>query len=155
MKKIKTILAVSFFCLSGIVNSAEPLEKSKTAKNYLQNKKIKSDQYTITNNKTKKVLIVKMFEGLKLSQDCFKKDIPNCEAYSASLKKPVAKPADNMKSPYHNNLASIYCELIGGENRIAKSPSNDETDFCEFKDGSLVSSWSAYYKTNPVDQKSQ
>ena len=41
------------------------------------------------------------------------------------------------------------------ENRIAKSPSNDETDFCEFKDGSLVSSWSAYYKTNSVDQKSQ
>ncbi len=111
--------------------------------------KLKSNEYSLSYepNKTK-VFSTKNHEGLVLSQNCFKNKIPNCQAYTKSLKISNNKPLENTKSPYHNNMGAIQCELMGGKGLIAKASTNHESDFCQFADGSMVDSWSAYYKTH-------
>ena len=112
--------------------------------------KLKNNEYSLSyeNNKTA-VFGTRIHEGLLLSQHCFKSKTPKCLAYTKSIQTINTKPEENMKSPYHNNLGAIHCELMGGKGLIAKTSTNDESDFCQFEDGSMVSSWSAYYKTHP------
>ena len=126
-----------------------PAPKSQAQMNKPQ---LQTNQYSLNMDKKIKIFSTKIHEGLLLSQDCFKTKSPKCEAYTHSLKKPASKPEDNMKSPYHNNFAAIHCELIGGKGLIAKTFDGNDDDFCLFNDGSMVSSWSAYYKTNPPNQ---
>lgn len=114
--------------------------------------KLKPHQYALSMNNKYKVIDTKIFEGLLLTQNCFKGQNPSCEAYNKSIKKVAGNPQDHMKSPFHNNIGAIHCELMGGRGMIARTPEGDQSDFCLFKDGSMVSSWSAYYKTNPPTQ---
>lgn len=117
--------------------------------------KLKPNEYSIATDKSVKIFSTSLYQGLLLSENCLKTKTPNCQAYTASLKKPATKPSDNMKSPYHNNFGAIHCQLIGGTGLIVKTYEGHDSDFCEFKDGSLVSSWSAYYKTHPQTQNQQ
>lgn len=131
-----------------------PVKRSQQELNALKNKpKLKNNQYSLNydNNKTT-VFSTKTHEGLLLSDNCFKGKIPQCQAYLKSIQATNTKPEENMKSPYHNNLGAIHCELMGGKGLIAKTSTNDDSDFCQFEDGSMVSSWSAYYKTHPQSQ---
>jgi uncharacterized protein len=128
--------------------SANLTTKTKTTKLPPQKTKLKANEYSLAYDNVTKIFSVKLYEGLLLSENCFKKAKPNCEALTASLIKPAANPSENLKSPFHNNFGANHCGLIGGKGMIAKDYQNNETDFCEFKDGSRVSSWSAYYKVN-------
>ena len=115
----------------------------------VQKPKLKPNEYSLSYDANKTtVFATKLHEGLLLSQNCFKKKTPNCLAYTKSLETTNSKPQENMKSPYHNNIGAIHCELMGGKGLIAKTSTNDESDFCQFEDGSMVDSWSAYYKTH-------
>lgn len=131
-----------------------PVRRSPEELMALKNKpKLKSNEYSLSYeaNKTT-VFATKNHEGLLLSQNCFKGKTPQCQAYTKSIQSTNTKPQDNMKSPYHNNFGAIHCELMGGRGLIAKTSTNDDSDFCKFEDGSMVSSWSAYYKTHPQSQ---
>jgi putative hemolysin len=128
-----------------------PVKRSQQELNVLKNRpKLKNNQYALNyeNNKTI-VFSTKIHEGLLLSENCFKGKTPKCQAYFKSIQTTSSKPEENMKSPNHNNLGAIHCELMGGKGLIAKTSTNDDSDFCQFEDGSMVSSWSAYYKTHP------
>lgn len=120
-------------------------------------KKLKENEYSLDQNNKIKIFATTLFEGLLLSSDCFKSKSkkPTCDAYTKSLKTPPIKAEDATESPYHNNLGAIHCKLIGGTGVIVKSHQNNESDFCQFKDGSLVSSWTAYYKTTQTPQGSE
>lgn len=121
----------------------------------LTSKTLKENQYSLDKDNKITIFSTQLYDGLLLSEHCFKNtniktaaqsQKPTCEAYTKSLQKPAQKAEDNLPTPYNNNLGSIHCKLIGGTGLIAKSHKNNESDFCEFKDGSIVSSWSAYYK---------
>lgn len=114
--------------------------------------KLKPNQYSLSFDNKTTVFSTQIHQGLLLSQNCFKGKTPNCQAYTKSIETTNTKPQDNMKSPYHNNFGAIHCELMGGKGLIAKTSTNDDSDFCQFPDGSMVSSWSAYYKTHPQVQ---
>lgn len=166
---MKLILILTFFCVNSLyfqqAQAAEPqkatnakmTKEAADAKNKTQNKKIakkqgpklKPNEFSLNMGNKTTVFSTQTHEDLLLSQNCFKNGKPKCDAYTNSLKKPTEKPEDHMKSPFHNNFGAIHCGLIGGKGLIAKTPSGDESDFCLFKDGSMVDSWSAYYKTNP------
>jgi putative hemolysin len=131
-----------------------PVKRSQQELMALKNKpKLKNNQFSLAfeNNKTI-VFSTQIYNGLVLSQNCFKGNTPICQAYKKSIQALNTKPEENMKSPYHNNFGAIHCELMGGKGLIAKTSTNDESDFCKFEDGSMVSSWSAYYKTHPRNQ---
>ncbi len=145
----------------------KPAAKAKPAKTSPK-KTLQENQYSL--DKDNKITIFKttLYDNLLLSEDCFpgqslgnqttpkttlKK--PTCMAYTKSLNKTTKKPEDNFETPFHNNLGSIHCKLMGGTGLIAKSHENGESDFCQFNDGSMVSSWSAYYKTNPSNESAK
>ena len=116
---------------------------------------LKPNEYLLNFDTGNKIFSTKMYEGLNLSTDCFESKVPKCDAYTKSVKKLSTQPEDKMKSPYHNNLGAIHCELMGGKGLIAKTSSGNDDDFCVFNDGSMVSSWSAYYKTHPPGEKAK
>ena len=116
---------------------------------------LKPNEYLLNFDTGNKIFSTKMYEGLNLSTDCFESKVPKCDAYTKSIKKLSTQPEDKMKSPYHNNLGAIHCELMGGKGLIAKTSSGNDDDFCVFNDGSMVSSWSAYYKTHPPGEKAK
>lgn len=121
------------------------------AKSTGQKFQLQKDQYSLEMNNKITIYNVKDYEGLSLTSNCFKKGKPFCQAYTASFKK-VDTHGAKTPTPYHNNLGSTHCSLIGGSGVIVKSSTGGESDFCLFKDGSMVSSWSAYYKTYPQKQ---
>ena len=127
-----------------------PLKKSPAPAPSLNEKIVlKPNEYLLKFDTGDKIFSTKMFEGLNLSTDCFEFNLPKCDAYLKSLTKMATISVDKMKSPYHNNLGAIHCELLGGKGLIAKTSKGNDDDFCVFKDGSMVSSWSAYYKNHP------
>ena len=81
---------------------------------------------------------------------CFKNSKPKCEAFEFSQIK--AKKLI-MRNEGLNNLAAIYCEAIHGRNLLAMDSKNNEYNFCRFGDGSMVNSWSLYYKHFPRNIK--
>lgn len=153
---MKLILILTFFGFNIAVHAQTKGAahiNAKTTPTSTPKIKLKPNEYSIATDKNTKIFSATLYQGLLLSQNCFKAKTPKCQAYTASLTKPASKPSDNMKSPYHNNFGAIHCQLIGGTGLIAKTYEGHDSDFCEFKDGSLVSSWSAYYKTNPPNQQ--
>lgn len=120
-----------------------PVKQNKTA---ASSTKLQKNQYSLDKDGKVTVFSTKVFSDLKLSEHCFKNSKslkPNCEAWDASHKK-INQNDIKLKTPEMNNKAAIYCDLIGGQNVIVKTYQHSESDFCLFKDGSLVSSWSAY-----------
>lgn len=84
--------------------------------------------------------------GVQISDSCVKKKEkqPSCQAYRALLKRVSSKKPD---VPLAGHPAAFYCGSAGGLNRIVKDSKNNEFDFCEFKDGSMINSWHLYNKS--------
>lgn len=111
---------------------------------------LKKDQFSLDKDGKVTVFSTKLFNNLLLSEHCFKnpKSLkPNCKAWLGA-QKDVKREELKLKSPHHNNMGALFCEAIGGQSVIAKTSENNESDFCLFDDGSMVSSWSAYEYKN-------
>ncbi|KHD88562.1 MAG: hypothetical protein OM95_08645 [Bdellovibrio sp. ArHS] len=95
-------------------------------------------------SKTKKYEEVKIFtqDGLKISSNCIKKGKPDCEALRVGLGSAKEKP----QGPVLGNPAARYCAAFNAGNRILKDEKNNEYDYCVFSDGSMIDSWSLYYR---------
>lgn len=146
---MKIIFTAILFISNLLLTPSIFAEKVKTANKttVAANKKLEKDTYIFNKDDQSKQFKIKEFGNLKLTEDCFqnaKSLKPNCEAYTAALIK-IEDSQYKQISPYHNHQASLHCELIGGKNVIAKTSENNDMDFCLFKDGSMVSSWSAFY----------
>jgi putative hemolysin len=85
-------------------------------------------------------------DGIELTNSCFAKKTktPQCEAFKA-LNRKVEVKRPNV--PLAGHPAAFYCGSAGGLNRILKDSKNNEYDFCEFKDGSMINSWHLYNKS--------
>lgn len=82
---------------------------------------------------------------VEVTKSCFSKKSKSleCDAYKALSKKVEMKKPD---IPLAGHPAAFYCGSAGGLNRILKDSKNNEYDFCEFKDGSMINSWHLYNK---------
>lgn len=103
------------------------------------------ESYTMSLPNKKLKIETTSISGVEVSATCFikKGKTHPCEAYSA-LKKVVK--AKNSDVPLAGHPAAFYCGSAGGLNRILKDSKNNEYDFCEFKDGSMINSWHLYKK---------
>ncbi len=108
---------------------------------------LKSDEYAVFTDEAYKIFKTKKYEEFELDMSCFKKAKPDCVAYTMAQVKPK-KPV--FKHESINNIAAIHCADISGKNLIALDSKKREYNFCLFKDGSMLNSWSAYFKYNPV-----
>jgi uncharacterized protein len=109
---------------------------------------LKADEYAIFLDDSYKIFKTKKFQKLELALNCFKKDKPVCNAYEHSGIKPKNL---SLKHESMNNMAAVHCEAVGGRNLIALDSKNNQFNFCWFYDGSMVNSWSMYYKHNPSE----
>lgn len=109
--------------------------------------KIKKGEYAILLDDNYQVFTTTTYQKLELSKSCFKTAKPKCMAYSVSLEK--AHPV-KLKNSDANNFAAHNCANVGGKNLIALDHERNEYNFCRFSDGSMVTAWSMYYKTNPA-----
>ena len=109
--------------------------------------KLNSDEYAIFIDQSYKIFKTKTFEKLELSENCFKKTKPDCIAFSVSQSKPGPV---KITTEGATNLAAINCANLGGKNLIGMNSKRDQFNFCRFEDGSMITSWSMYFKYNPT-----
>lgn len=103
------------------------------------------NEFAIFSGTAYKALKTVEIDELILSSDCIiKGSKPTCLAYKAS-----GNPLAGKEVKFNGNPASDLCTNIEGQNLIALNSLQQEFNFCEFKDGSMVNSWSLYYKINP------
>lgn len=89
----------------------------------------------------------KKYEGLELDMSCFTKSIkPVCKAYEFSQIRPKNL---KIKNEAMNNFAALTCESVFGSNLLALDFQRNDYNFCRFDDGSMVNSWSLFYKHFP------
>lgn len=97
--------------------------------------------------KIKKIEITEFIE-MKLTKSCFKSSkTPQCQAYSATKKNIISLNKPN--TPLAGHPAAYMCGSAGGVNRVLKDDKNNEYDYCEFKDGSMIDAWDLYEKIKP------
>lgn len=125
----------------------EEEKKSKPAVSHPSVPKLKSDEYAVFIEDKYRIFKTKKYEELEFDTSCFKGSKPDCDAYKFSQVRPINPPP---KHEAMNNFAAIACENITGRNMIALDKDRNEYNFCLFKDGSMVNSWSMYFKYNPV-----
>ncbi len=102
------------------------------------------DHYAVFEKETYRIFKTFQFERLDLSADCLNQDNkPKCLAYLNSLNHPIES------SKFRGSPASKICTELTGINLIAFNHKKQEVNFCEFKDGSMVNSWTLYYKHYP------
>lgn len=109
--------------------------------------KINPGEYAIFIDGSYEVFKTKKFENLELDLKCFKNGMPSCEAYSFSQMKPTSSDLEKNKI---NNFAAAHCHAIYGINLIALDHKKNEFNFCRFKDGSMVNSWSVFMKKSEL-----
>ena len=109
---------------------------------------LKNDEYAIFVNNTYEVFKTQNFEQLEIDRRCFKNGKPKCEAYLFSQMKPASI---NSPDHYIANLGAAHCHAVYGMNLIALDSKRNQYNFCRFKDGSMVNSWSLYFKRNPAE----
>lgn len=126
-------------------------EKSKTqdAEIVLEPPPLEKNEYAIFIEDKYLKFTTKKFQDLELDMSCFKTKTPKCEAFEFSEIKPKSLI---MKNEALNNLAAIFCEAVHGRNLLALDRGRNEYNFCRFQDGSMVNSWSLYYKHFPKKQ---
>ena len=108
---------------------------------------LKTDEYAVFIDEAYKIFKTKTHEEFELETSCFKKDKPECDAYTFAQVKPKNI---TLKHQGLNNFAAIHCADITGRNLIALDADRKEYNFCFFKDGAMVNSWSVYFKHRPV-----
>lgn len=161
---MNNILKIAVLCFSILISTVSVLAIEKTnGINSIPNKpnsntdgneykpalfpKIKLDEYAIFVDGRYEVFKTKKFEDLELDLKCFKDGIPKCEAYAFSQMKPTNADLEKNKI---NNFVAAHCHAIYGLNLIALNYKKDEFNFCRFKDGSMVSSWSVFMKKSTL-----
>lgn len=108
---------------------------------------LKADEFAIYLEDSYQIFKTKNFEKLELSESCFKNNKPNCIAYHVGSEKLAAA---KLSVPNATNLAAINCQNAGGRSLVALDSKHNEYNFCRFSDGSMVTSWSMYFKHNPI-----
>ncbi len=103
-------------------------------------------EYAFYNGSQYKIFKIIETEGLKLSSDCkVNTGKMKCQAYTASTRSmPDVQFSDARITP-----ASQLCSQLNGKNFIAFGSKKEELNYCQFADGSLVNSWSLFYKFFP------
>lgn len=109
--------------------------------------KISPGEYAIYIDGRYEVFKTKTFENLELDLKCFKSGTPKCEAYSFSQMKPTSSDLEKNKIV---NFAAAHCHAIYGVNLVALDHKKNEFNFCRFKDGSMVNSWSVFIKKSEL-----
>lgn len=107
---------------------------------------LKKGEYAVFITDAYVIFKTQKFENLELDTKCFKSKKPQCEAYAMAK----IKPKDIQSLGGATNLAAINCENMNGRNMIAVDMQHNEFNFCRYKDGSMVNSWSMYKYHNPV-----
>lgn len=82
-------------------------------------------------------------QGINMSETCSKK----CTALNKL--KPSKLKINNPIPSLAGHPASKLCTALEGMNRVVTNDKNQQYDFCEFKDKSMVDSWGLYYKHFP------
>ncbi|MNK92137.1 hypothetical protein D3C87_1122550 [compost metagenome] len=103
--------------------------------------KLEKDQYAIFLNEKYEVFKTEKQDGLEFKQGCLKDK--NCQALKASQGKTTTAAKSQSFHP-----AASFCKARGGKNLVATNNLRDEFNFCQFSDGSMVTSWSLYNKLN-------
>ncbi len=110
---------------------------------------MKADQFALYNQGHYQIFSLLEVDGLKLDESCKSKLKPTCAAYQVGINGKVNHQVNHKNGEFNGSPASQFCSDLGGANLIALNSQKQEFNFCEFKDGSLVNSWSLYYKRNP------
>lgn len=123
----------------GLANAA--MTKSKIPK-------LGKNEFAVYTNNNYEIVRIKEFNKLELGESCFKneKAEPKCEAYKVSRAK---HNLPRSQTEYTSSPGSMYCKAMGGTSKVGISETGAESDFCFFKDGSSVRSWSAYFLHYP------
>lgn len=123
--------------------TANKKNESKTT----DTKQPETAEYKIILDENYETFRTRTYQKLELSENCFKNEKPNCMAYSVSLEK---GPKVTLNQFGSNNKAAMNCKNMGGKNLVALDKDRNEFGFCKFGDGSMVTIWSMYFKTNPA-----
>jgi len=87
-----------------------------------------------------KITLVEL-DGMFVNEKC-KSESVKCFKALMALKKMPQKFSQNEEQK--GNPASEYCQSLKGKSEIYKDKSNNDWDFCEFKNGFLIDSWALY-----------
>lgn len=109
---------------------------------------LKPDEYAVFYNDQYQVFKTKKQDKLEFSTNCFKNNKLDCEAFRLSQLKNVKLA---IKDPEMQNWGALYCDAIFGRNLIALDQKGNQYNFCRFQDGSMVNSWSLYFKAYPIN----
>nr|BFD57967.1 hypothetical protein CKG001_00740 [Bdellovibrio sp. CKG001] len=94
--------------------------------------------------KTYKPLQVIEKDGVTISKSCLKSGKMKCQAWDAVLNKKALTPTPGVGVV--GNPAARYCHDYNANNLIVLDAKKNEYDYCVFSDGSMIDSWSLYYK---------
>lgn len=83
-------------------------------------------------------------DGVTISKGCLKSGKMKCQAWAAVSKK-IARAATPGVGVV-GNPAARYCFDHNANNRILLDSKKREYDYCVFGDGSMIDSWSLFYK---------
>lgn len=143
----RNVILFFFSFIFCTVAYAKKTESAKTQPKHPSVPALKTGEYAVFIEDAYKIFKTKTHEEFELETSCFKKDKPQCDAYTFAQVKPKNI---TLKHEALNNFAAIHCADITGKNLIALDANRNEFNFCLFKDGSMVNSWSVYFKYNPV-----
>lgn len=101
-------------------------------------------KYYDSRAKAYKSLAVIEKDGVTISQACFKSGKLRCQAWDAVLNKKALTRTPGVGVV--GNPAARYCHDHNANNRIVLDRKKNEYDYCLFSDGSMIDSWSLYYK---------
>ncbi|MBC7398035.1 MAG: DUF333 domain-containing protein [Bdellovibrionales bacterium] len=90
---------------------------------------------------------INIYESIRLNENCFAKEKPNCLAYKAS--KVLATNETPSKTDTIGHPASRNCGSRNGSSRILITKDDKQFDYCQFADGSMIDSWDLYYRNYP------
>lgn len=127
-----------FFLLNFLLiasSHAEDLQFSKTI--YAKKEKISKTSITL-----------KRFNNFLINDVCMKNP-GTCLALAKTKELP---PPSKKDFPIAVHPAAERCVLLGGKNIILQNAKNEDLDFCEFKDDSLIDSWELYYAQTPKEK---
>lgn len=55
-------------------------------------------------------------------------------------------------APFTGNPGANYCWDVGAKSKILEDQKNNQYDFCEFPDGSMIDAWNLYSKHYPTQR---
>lgn len=139
----------SAFTATALAANKKSASKSSSKKSETSTSETKNNEtaeYKIILDENYETFRTRTYQKLELSENCFKSEKPNCQAYTVSLEK---GPKVTLNQFGSNNKAALNCKNMGGKNLVALDKDRNEFGFCKFGDGSMVTIWSMYFKTNP------